>query len=115
MKQLKYYQNLYVSKVIKPKLLEIMDKLEKGQLQWNKYLIILAQGEQNHLEFFDSILLQQKVFLVEDLLVVGIAEGYKGALELVEEIMQEVYNKTGGTNIRNYIISKQKEFEEGDI
>lgn len=115
MKQLKYYQNLYVSKALKPKLLEIMDKLEKGQLQFNKYLIVLAKGEQNHLEFFDSILLQQKVFSIDDLLVVGIAQGYKGGLKLVEEIMQEVYNETGGTNIRNYIISKQKEFEEGDI
>ena len=92
-----------------------MDKLEKEQLQFNKYLIVLAQGEQNHLEFFDSMLLQQKIFSIHDLLVVGSAEGYKGALELVEEIMQEVYNETGGTNIRNYIISKQKQFEEGDI
>lgn len=39
----------------------------------------------------------------------GITKGYEEALEFVEEIVQEVYNKTEGTDIRSYILSKVQE------
>ena len=47
--------------------------------------------------------------------MVGISSGYAKALELVEKITQEVYDETGGTNIRNYVLHKQREYEEGNV
>ncbi|MEE1314411.1 MAG: hypothetical protein UHS49_01410 [Faecalimonas sp.] len=109
---MKQYYELYISEGLKNKKEEILAKLKKRKPLLNKYLLVLAHNEQNHLEIFDSILLQQKVFAQEDLFLVGIADGYPNALELVERIAQEVYDKTGGTDIRGYLLDKQKRMEE---
>ncbi len=110
---MKYYRNLYVSKELQAKVTEVIARLEKGEIQLNKYVIVIAKNEQNHLEFFDSILLQQKVVSKEDLFVVGIAEGYRGALKLVRDITDEIYKKTNDTNIRKYIMENQNEGQHG--
>ena len=72
----------------------------------------MTENDANHLEFFDSVLLKQKLIKRDDLFVIGIAEGYTGALELVEKITQDVYDVTKGTDIRQYLLATQKEFEE---
>ena len=112
---MKYYHALYMSEELIPKKLEILDKFENDKWQIEKYLIILAKNEKNHLEFFNSVLLIQKSIDKDDLFVVGIANGELGAMELIEKITQTVYDETGGTDIRNYILQKQKEFEEGNV
>lgn len=109
---MKYYYNLYISDELETKKDEIISKLENGRIQINKYLIVLTQNEKNHLEFYDSVMLQQEIFSKQDLFLIGIAEGYPGALKLVEKITQDTYRETGNANIRNYILKKQAEFEE---
>ena len=39
----------------------------------------------------------------------GITKGYEEAVELVEQIVQEVYEQTGGCDIRSYILEKSRE------
>lgn len=112
---MKYYHYLYISESIKRKKEEIIAKIESGKVQLNIYLIVLTRDEKNHLEFFDSAMLQQQIFWGQDLFVVGIAEGYSGALKLVERITQDVYKETQNVNLRSYIIKKQKEFEESNV
>ena len=112
---MKYYHALYMSEELIEKRAEILDKFENDKWQIEKYLIVLAKNEKNHLEFFNSVLLIQKSIVKDDLFVVGIANGELGAMELIEKITQEVYDETGGTDIRNYILQKQKEFEEGNV
>ena len=51
----------------------------------------------------------------EDLFVVGIASGYDEALKLVKQITEEVYEETGRTDIRNYLLNKQQEYEKGNV
>ena len=76
-------------------------------------LITLAQGRQNELEFFSTLLLQQKIFHPEDLFVVGVASGYEEALELIEEITDDVYQKTKDAKIREYITQEQDAYKAG--
>ena len=40
--------------------------------------------------------------------MVGITKGYEEAVELVEQIVQEVYEQTGGCDIRSYILEKER-------
>lgn len=68
----------------------------------------LAPDEKNQLEIHRYILLLQPVFHREELFVVGISKDYEGALELVEEITQEVYNKTKSADIRSYILDRER-------
>lgn len=111
---MRYYHNLYVSENLVSKKIHILSQIEKERILVNKYLIVLSQNEKNHLEFFDSVMLIQKMMEKESLFVVGIADGYSGALKIVENITQEVYDKTNGTDIRTYILDKQREYEEMD-
>ena len=112
---MKYYFNMYISEEVAGKKGEILQKIENNQVQLNKYVIVLAKNEKNHLEFYDTALLRQEAFDKESLFVVGIGEGYSGSLKLIETIMQEVLDKTGGTNIRKYFIERQRDFEERRI
>ena len=112
---MKYYHALYMSEELISKKTEILDKFENDKWQIEKYLIVLAKNEKNHLEFFNSVLLIQKSIKKDDLFVIGIANGEFGAMELIEKITQEVYDETGGTDIRNYLLQKQQKFEEGNV
>ncbi len=112
---MKYYHELYMSDGLIPKKQEIMNKIENDTWQPEIHLITLTKNECNHLEFFHSVLLIQKAMSKADLFVVGIAKGSGGALDLIEKITKEVYDDTKGTDIRNYIMQKQLEFEEGNV
>ena len=112
---MKYYHALYMGEKLIRKKAEIIEKIENDKWQLDTYLIVLAKNEKNHLEYFHSVLLLQKSFFKDDLFVVGIASGEAGAMELIEKITQQVYDETKGTDIRGYILQKQKEYEEGNV
>lgn len=112
---MKCYYALYMDEKVKSKQEEILGKIQDGKWQLEKYLITLAANERNHLEIYDSVLLIQKAIPKEDLFLVGVAGGYIEALELVEQITQEVYDETGGTDIRSFILCKQQEYEKGNV
>ena len=109
---MKYYYALYMDEYAKENQADIIRKIENDKWQMNIYLVVLTKGEKNHMEVFHSVLLIQKVLSKDDLFVVGIANGYFDALELVEKITQEVYDETGDVDIRNYILQKQRKHEE---
>ena len=109
---MKYYHNLFISEGLKRKKEEILLKIDKNQFQFDKYVIVLSQNEKNHLDIYNSAVLLQQYHNQEGMVVVGIASGFDGALELVEKITQTVYNETKGTDIRGFLIKKQQEFEE---
>ena len=111
---MKYYHNLYVSKELLGKEKEIIGKIEKNQWQLGKFLIVLTKNENNHLEFFDSVLLIQNAIPKEEQFVIGLASGYHGALEMIEEITKEVYDATGDVDIRGFLLSREKEYEESN-
>lgn len=112
---MKYYSALYMNDHVKDKKEEIIKNIENDKWQLETYLIALTKNEANHLEIFNSVLLVQKAMPKEELFVVGITNGYAEAIELVEKIAQEVYDETSGADIRNYILQKQREYEEGNV
>lgn len=111
--QIKCYCDLYVSDGLKRKKNKILKKLMERALQPNLYILTLAQGEQNHLEFYPALMLKQTWYDDALIFVVGLADGYDAAVYLVEEIASEVLEKTGGTDIRGFLVEQQRRFEEG--
>ncbi len=112
---MKCYYNLYVSDALCSQKEGILNKIKEHKWQFEKYLIALAKSEKNHLEIYNSVLLVQKAISQEDIFLVGIADSYENALELVEKITQEVYDETKETNIRGYILSCQEKFEKENV
>jgi len=111
--RIKCYCDLYVSHGLKPKKNKILKKLMERTLQPSLYILTLARGEQNHLEFYPALLLQQPWYDEAEIFVVGIAEGYDAAVCLVEEIVRQVLEETGETDIRRFLAERQGRFEEG--
>ena len=105
---MRYYKHLYLAEGIKKKE-KIIRKLEEKKLQMNIHVITLARNEKNQLEIYNSMVFLQPDFPYDDFLVVGLAKGYEDAVEMVEEIAQEVYNKTRGADIRSYILEREQE------
>lgn len=106
---MKYYKHLYLSEGLEKKKDKIIQKIEAGKILPGIFLVTLAPDEKNQLEIHRYILLLQPVFHREELFVVGISKDYEGALELVEEITQEVYNKIKSADIRSYILDREQE------
>ena len=106
---MKYYRYLFLTERLEKKKDKIIKKLNQNRFQMNIYLIVLTVNENNHLEIINSALLLQPAYPREDYFVVGLAESYEDALELVEKMTQEVYHKTKGADIRRYIIEREQE------
>lgn len=113
--QMTFYCDLYVSKDLEGKKEKVLRKLKANSAQPFVYVITLAQGKQNHLEFYSSLLLKQHIYEDTPLFIVGVAKGYDGALELTEHIVKEIYGRTEDTDIRGYIINRQIEYGEGRV
>ena len=106
---MRYYRHLYMTENIRKKKDKIIRKLENGKFQPSVHVIVLAANEKVSLEIYNSILFLQPDFPNEDFFIIGITKGYDEAVELVEEITQEVYNETKGVDIRSYILKKEQE------
>lgn len=111
--RIKCYCDLYVSGGLKRKKNKIIKKLMERIPQPSVYVLTLAQGEKNQLEFYPALLLKQPWYDDADIFVVGIADGYDAAVDLVEEIVREVQKETGDTDIRGFLAGRQERFEEG--
>ncbi|MDD3404638.1 MAG: hypothetical protein PHQ72_15000 [Hespellia sp.] len=112
MDHIKVYRQLYVSEFLEKKREKILQKLLNNQFQPNIYLITLAQNQEDELEFYSTFLLRQHVYEDTPIFLVGLAEGYDDALDMVEMITDEVYQKTGNTDIRNYIMENENQESE---
>ena len=105
---MKYYKNLYLGESIKAKKEDVLRKLEADAIMLQIYVITLAKGSHNHLEFMKSLLWREESSK-EDMLIVGLAGGYEEAVGMIAEITKEVYRATNGVNIRQYICDRQEE------
>lgn len=106
---MKYCKYLYLDESLEKKKEKVIEKLEKNKFQMNIYLLLLPAADQYNLEIINSALLLQPDYPKKDLTVAGIAQSYEDALELVEKIVKEVYDKTSGTDIRKYLLKKEQE------
>lgn len=106
---MRYYKHLYLSDALRKKKDKIIKKMETGKILPGIYLVALAVNEVNHLEICSYMMLLQPSYPKENLFVVGITKGYEEAVDLVEEIVQEVYNETKSADIRSYILGKEQE------
>lgn len=102
MDMIKFYKNLYVSDSIHH-INRIKWKLRTGSGQLNIYLITLSNTS-DQLDCFHNALLKQPVYHKLDLKVVGIASGYEEAMDIIQKILSDVLNQTGGTDMKTYLL-----------
>ncbi len=103
---MKYYRYLYISPGIKnPEKVKLQLKLHKGIL--GKYIISLST-DNNQLEIMAAYYLKLRYYRKHPPIVVGIAESYDEALELVLKMQEEAITKNNNPNIKEYLIKRAK-------
>ena len=103
-----FCKRLYISPAIKDKQRKIMWKLRTGRPQPMIYVISLAKNE-DLLEIYHSGMLKQKYYKKKANIpyIVGIAAGYGQAVSLVTDILEDVYEMTGGYDVKSFFRRKR--------
>lgn len=100
---MKWYRHLYMGEQARKNKHKIVKKIRYNQPQIDIYVITLAQNQYDLLDIYPAYVLLQKYFQKQEYFIVGIAKGYKEALEVVTRIVMEVYTQTGTFDIKKYI------------
>lgn len=100
---MKWYKNLYLGETAKKHKTLIMWKIKMRKFQPGIHLITLANQPENLLDIIPAYVLLQKHYPAEQLLVVGLAGSRIEALSLVQTIIEEVYQATGGFDVAAYM------------
>ena len=107
--QITFYCHLYMNENLKKKEAKIKKKLSANKLQPSIYVIAFSQSPQNQLDLCPSAIRKHRSYEHTPLFVVGLADGYDSALELIRQITEEVFTATQSVDIRHYILQKHKE------
>ena len=94
---------LYVGESLSAKEHEIVKKVHNKQLVPNLYLLTFSSNEDNMLDLIPEWEALQKFYPSDGLKVVGIANGKKEAITLVEAIITESLFETGSPDIREFL------------
>lgn len=97
---MRWYENLYVSEKASCEKLKSFGAMKKT-FSFNAYMITLPANDNNLLEILSARELSCPYY--EETLVIGIAVGKRDAIELVRDIIWDVYSHTGGFKIRDYL------------
>ena len=100
---MRWYNYLYVGEKAKNVSEEIIDKINNGKMQINKYALALPFNDSDILDIIPTMVLMQKRYLNSDIVIVGIADGKSEAMDLMQEIIMECYNETKGFDLKSYI------------
>lgn len=100
---MRWYKHLYVGKKAKKHRFSIIQNIRKNHLQPGVFIITPASNEHNILDIYPAVTLMQPYYQQEDLLILGIADGYGEALEVAGQIVDEMYQKTGAFCLDGFI------------
>lgn len=102
-----WYQNLYFGTTAEKKGKTLIQKIESGKTPINTYLLTLSGRPENQMEIVPAWNLKFWYPRQNTPMIVGLACGKEEAFELVRQITEEVYQKTGGVELRRYFESGQ--------
>ena len=97
---MRWYDDLYVGYNLLDKKRQVMWKIKRGKQQFNKYDV---------LDIYPSNVLTQKWYKDSDIVIVGIAEGREEAMDMVQLIIMDCLNSTGGCKVKDYILNLMNE------
>lgn len=105
---MKWYHNLYVGDSIADRVKQVKRKLNHHVWIASIYVIAFASNPKNLLDVIPCWELRQRAYPGKNLFIVGLAKGYKEALELVTRIVDETYQNTGNVDVRTYLLSERR-------
>lgn len=99
----RFLDKLYTTKNVEPNVSKIKLKTISGIGMINVYFITLALSSRDIFDIYSSAVFKQRGMRKSDSIIIGIAESYDSALELVHTMISECVMTTGdASNIRQY-------------
>ena len=103
---MQFMGSLYVGEQLASTEYKIVEKVHKGKIVPNLYLIVFSANPDNMLDIIPEMEILQKYYPKDGLKVVGIANGKKEALRLVQLMIQESLRETGSADVREFLKRK---------
>lgn len=101
---MKWDKNLFIGEKVEDSIWKIKWKIKHNVGQLKIYLLHVPLNSTNQLEIIHSTMLLSKHYPKHRLYIIGIAQGYEEALELVCTIAKQTYQATGTADMKNYIL-----------
>ncbi len=103
---MQFMGSLYVGESLSSAEYKIVEKVHRGKIVPNLYLISFSNNPDNMLDLIPQWEALQKGYPGKDLRVVGIAGGKKEAINLVQQIIAESLQETTNADVRPYLEQK---------
>ena len=103
---MQFMGSLYVGESIASAEYKIVEKVHRGKIIPKLYLIVLSVHPDNMLDIILEKEVMQKYYLKDGLRIVGIAEGKKEAIGLVQLMIEESLAETGSADVRDFLKRK---------
>lgn len=105
---MEWYENLYIGKNAQKESSVLIREIEKGSCPPQVYLLTLASSLQDQVEIISCRNLKFWYSRKKCPMILGLALGKEEALEVLQQIVQDVLQETGGVDIRSYVQSQNR-------
>ena len=102
-----FIKNPYVGKSLKKREDLVRGKIENGKIVLSVFLIAYPEGENNQLEIFDALYLQNAFIKARQPVIIGMAGSRYEAMEMVSTLAKRAFEVTGSYDIRKYLLRKE--------
>lgn len=99
---IKWYPALYLDSVTKKNLRKIKRRMERRKINLRVYCVALASNEKNLLDIYSTNELLFQYYRQKDIKVIGLAFSKESAIQLVADIVNDVYQQTGRLDVRTF-------------
>lgn len=101
---IQWISRIYVSDNLKKKKDKTIDSINNRRLTSDIYCIAFASSPSNLFDIINANELLFPHYQKANIKIVGLAKGEEEATKLTQDLLMEVYNKTGAFDVRNYYI-----------
>jgi hypothetical protein len=93
---------LYIGENMKKKKDRVVSSINNCEVTFGVYCIAFASHPSNLFDIMDANELLFPHYKKSEIRIVGIAKGKEEAVGLVQDMLMEIYNSTGGFDVRSY-------------
>ena len=98
-----WYEHLYMGAKAKRRRFAIIQDIREKKPRSGVYVITPPSNGNNILDIYPTETILKDYYAGQELLILGIAQGYQEALKLAARIVNEMYQETGGFRILEYL------------
>lgn len=98
----KWYPALYLDSVTSKNQRKIKRRMEKRKVNLRVYCIALASNEKNLLDIYCTNELLFHYYRCKEIKVIGLASSKESAIQMVADIVNDVYQQTGRLDVRTF-------------